>query len=210
MKKKVLIAVLASLAVLVGGFGLAYAMGTFQALEQGVRQAGTGQAAKLTMQVEAGLADPNSTLLPDPISCNFTPCPGGALSFSITNNNDVPIRVLKIGGAMVPCGGFTCLAVNSNKNTDGTYVQHGPDGGQLSTGTCSTYASYQAPANYDNWPTIAPHSTLQVNGTDNNALGTGMIHLQNNTPNNCQGALFTIGLVVQATEATAPPGANNL
>lgn len=208
--KKALIAVIASVGVLVGGFGLAYAMGTFQALGQGIRQAGTGQAAKLTMQVEAGLADPNSNLIPDPVSCNFAPCPGGALSFSITNNNDLPIRVLRISGATVPCGLTTCLVVNSNKNNDGTYVQHGPDGAQLTNGTCSQWVSFQAPPNYDNWPTISPHSTLQVNGTDNNALGAGMIHLANNTSNNCQGALFTIHLNVLATEATAPPGADNL
>ena len=203
--KKVVIAVLASVGVVAGGFGLAYAMGTFQAIQQGDRQAGSGQAAKITMQVEAGLADPNSGVIPDAASCSFTPCPGGALDFSITNNSNFPIRVTSVSSAFFLCGPATyCTVGNSNKNTNGTFVSHNPDGSQNGIGTCANSVSYAAPANYDNWPTIAPHSTLEINGTDNNALGAGMIHLNNSTPNGCQGALFTIHLTVNAVEAVAP------
>jgi hypothetical protein len=205
MKKKVLLAVLAGVAVAVGGFGVAYAIGTFSPIEQGGRQAGSAQAARLTMQVEAGLADPNSDLIPDSPNCSLlNPCPGGALSFSITNSSDFPIRVTQIGSPLSNscASGVLCVTANSNKNVNGTYVAHFSDGDQVTNGTCAGYVTFQAPSNFDNWPTIPAHATLQVNGTDGNALGSGMIHLDGSTPNNCQGALFTVHLVIQATETT--------
>jgi hypothetical protein len=203
--KKLLPSVIASLAILIGGFGLVYAFGTFNAVQQGFRQAGAAQAVHLTMQVEAGLADPNSDLIPDTSSC-IPSCPGGALSFAITNQSDLPIRVTQLAQATFTCGSSQCPLINSNKNTDGSFVTHNADGSQTAVGSCAVSAAFVAPPNFDNWPTIAPHSTLQVNGTDNSQLGAGLIHLFSTTPQGCQGALFTIQLKVTATEAVAAPG----
>jgi hypothetical protein len=193
MKRKLLISVLSSVGILVGGFSLAYAFGTFSAIQQGFRQGGEGQAARLTMQVEAGAADANSDFLPDGVIC---PCPGGALNFSITNTSDFPIRVTRIDETTVTCGSSLCQVQSSNKNTDGTFVV------PPASGSCGIYLMVTPPQRFDNWPTIGPHSTLQVNGTDSNQLGAGMIHLSSVTPNACQGALFTAGLNVTATEVT--------
>src|SRR4030081_194030 len=101
MKRKLLISVLSSIAILVGAVSVAYAIGTFKANQEGFRQGGEGQATRLTMRVEAGMADPNSDLVPDdnnPFSQR-----GGDLSFSIKNTSDVPLRVTKIEGSPVPC-----------------------------------------------------------------------------------------------------------
>jgi hypothetical protein len=204
MKRKLLISVLTSLGIVVGGVAVAYAIGTFKANQQGYRQGGEGQAARITMRVEAGMADPNSELIPDDY---YFPqySPGGALSFSIANTSDLPLQVTKVEAQTIYCGtnpdgtSKFCQAVNSNKNTDGTFTGGG-------SGSCGQYASFVAPANYNNWPTIAPHATLQVNGTDNNRLGAGTLHLANNTPQGCQGATFIIGLNVTAAEATTSFG----
>lgn len=195
MTKKLLISVLMSVGIVAGSFGIAYAVGTFSAIQQGFRQAGEGQAAKVTMQVEAGTADGNSDFLPDS-AFPFPPGPGGALDFAITNTSDFPIRVSSIAQSMVPCGPSQCAAQSSNKNTDGTYAI------PPLSGTCASSLFVTPPTQFANWPTIGPHSTLHVNGTDNNQLGAGMVHLFNNTPNACQGALFAVGLNVTATEVT--------
>jgi hypothetical protein len=199
MSKKLLLSVLMSLGIVVGGFGLAYAFGTFNAIQQGFRQGGEGQAARVTMQVEAGTADGNSQFLPDTTASS----PGGALQFAITNTSDFPIRVTAIAQATVACGiGAQCPSQTSNKNTDGTYATP-PSGG-----SCVNDLFFEAPQSFANWPTIGPHSTLQVNGTDNNQLGAGMIHMPPTTPDGCQGALFTVGLKVTATEVTGEASGN--
>jgi hypothetical protein len=203
MTKKGLLSVLMSIGIVVGGFGVAYALGTFKAIQQGFRQGGEGQAARITMTVEAGSGDANSQFLPDSNCSVSSPCPGGALGFAITNTSDFPIQVIGIAQATVPCGlGGTCNSVSSNKNTDGTFPTPG------TSGSCVTDMYFVAPQDFRGWPTIAPHSTLQVNGTDNNQLGAGMIHLVNSTPDGCQGALFTVGLKVTAMEATGATTGN--
>lgn len=195
MKKRVFLSIIASIGVLVGGFGIAYAAGTFNAIQQGFRQGGEGQAAHLTMQVEAGTADANSDFVPDDLSCG-TNCPGGALNFAITNTSDLPIRVTGIALTNT-CGGFgTGPCVGSNKNGDGSY----PPASASPNGDCGFHLTFSPPANFNNWPVIGPNSTLQVNGTDNNGLGAGMVHLNNATPQGCQGALFSVGLTITATE----------
>jgi len=210
MKRKLLISLLSSLAIVVAAVSVAYAVGTFKASQEGFRQAGEGQAAHLTMRVEAAIADPNSDLLPDSSSC-ASGCAGGALSFSITNSSDVPLRVTAISLATYSCGlGGTCNQISSNKFHDGSFVALDASGAPASgTGDCSTYAAFVAPANFYNWPAIGAHTTLQVNGTDNNQLGAGMIHLAPNTPGGCQGATFALGLNVTASEVTAIPGPPN-
>jgi hypothetical protein len=199
MKKKLLISLLSSVGILVVGVGVAYGAFTFKANQAGFRQGADAQAAKLTMQVEAGMADANSDLLPDDYY-NASTSPGGALSFSIKNTNSVPLRVSKIEQVTFTCGANNkqCNLVSSNKNGDGTFNASGGD--------CSQWVTFVAPTSFDNWPTIAPHSTLQVNGTDNNRLGAGMIHLSNSTAQGCQGATFGLSLNVTAYEATQAPG----
>jgi hypothetical protein len=214
MKRKLLISVLSSVAIVVGAVSVAYAVGTFRASQEGFRQAGEGQAARLVMRVEAGMADANSDLLPDSSNCGNTGnlCPGGALTFSITNSSDVPLRVTQIALAMSPCGfGGTCPAITSNKFHDGSFVVLDSNGAPPANGTgdCNQYVAFVPPANFYNWPTIGPHTTLHVNGTDNNQLGAGMIHLATSTPQGCQGATFAIGLNVTATEVTAVAGPPN-
>jgi hypothetical protein len=209
MTKKFLISLISSLAIVAGAVSLAYALGSFKANQEGFRSAGAGQAARLTIQVEAGMADPSSDLLPDSTFCSFA-CGGGALSFSITNSSDVPVRVTQIALATFQCGFSTCNQITSNKNGDGTFVSLDSNGfPQSSTGDCAKVVAFAAPTNFNNWPTISPHTTLQVNGTDNNRLGAGMIHLASNTQQGCQGATFALGLNVTATEvAGVPPPPN--
>lgn len=220
MKRRFLISVLASVGIVIGAAGLAYAFAQFHAVQQGFREAGSGQAAHLTIRVEAGIADPNSDLVPDDPGClppanNFqNPCPGGALTFSIANTSDVPVRVTGIDVAMVPCGiGATCPAITSDKNTNGSFAPRDPSTGQFASGggSCYTDAEFQPPYNFDNWPTIGPGSTLQVNGTDGNQLGAGMLHLSASTPSGCEGATFSLGLNVTAVElgGQAPGGVAN-
>jgi hypothetical protein len=194
MKRKLLISVLSSIAILVGAVSVAYAMGTFKANQEGFRQAGEGQATRLTMRVEAGMADPNGDFLPDDGSSGAR---GGDLSFSIKNTSDVPLRVTKIEALPVPCAQQFCPNATSNKNGIGTYAPGGGD--------CGGYVNLIFPTNFDSWPTIAPHATLQVNGTDNNRLGAGMIHLSSTTPQGCQGATFAVTLAITASESVQPP-----
>jgi hypothetical protein len=189
MKRKLLISVLSSLAILVGAVSVAYAIGTFKANQEGFRPAGEGQATRLTMRVEAGMADANSDFLPDD---GFSGARGGDLSFSIKNTSNVPLRVSKIEVLPLPCATQVCAQATSNKNGSGTYSAGGGD--------CGGYVTTIFPTNFDSWPTIAPHATLQVNGTDNNRLGAGMIHLGSNTPQGCQGATFAVTLTITATE----------
>lgn len=196
MTKKVLLSVLMSIGIVIGAVGVAYAFFTFNATQQGFRQDGEGQAGRVTMTVEAGTVDGNSELLPDNTTCATNPCPGGALAFAITNTSAFPIRVTAITQATVTCGlGALCPVASSNKNTDGTFSGS-------NAGTCVNDAAFVAPASFDAWPTIGAHSTLQVNGTDNNHLGAGMLHLLPGTPDGCQGALFVVGLKVTAAEVT--------
>lgn len=212
MKRKLLISLLSSVAIVVGAVSVAYAVGTFKANQEGFRSGGEGQAARLTIQVEAGMADASSDLVPDSPTCGTGCTPiGGALSFSITNSSDVPVRVTQIALATYQCGfGGTCNQITSNKNGDGTFVALDVNGfPQSGTGDCARSVNFVAPANFNNWPTIGPHTTLQVNGTDNNRLGAGMIHLVSITPQGCQGATFAIGLNVTATEFTGVPGPPN-
>ena len=201
MKKKLLLSVLTSLGILVVGIGAAYAFNTFKANQEGFRPAGEGQAARLTMRVEAGMADANSVLIPDDAQYpQFSP--GGALSFSIQNSSDLPLQVTKIDAVTRTCGvppNFTqCQVVASNKNTDGTFSTI------LGGGSCYQDTFLVAPTSFESWPTIAPHGTLQVNGTDNYHLGAGMIHMVFNTPQGCQGATFAAQLNVTAAEAVLP------
>jgi hypothetical protein len=202
--KKVLLSVFMSVGIVVGAFGVAYALGTFNAIQQGFRPGGEGQAARVTMTVEAGTADGNSAFLPDDPSCNpggaaANTCPGGALSFAITNTSDFPIHVTGVQIASQPCSLGQCPeAISSNKNgaNGGSFVPYG------GSGDCGTNVSLTLPQSFNNWPTIGPHSTLQVNGTDENHLGAGMIHMNNNTPQGCQGALFMVPLTITAVEVS--------
>lgn len=196
MTKKVLLSVLMSVGIVIGAVGVAYAFFTFNATQQGFRQDGEGQAGRVTMTLEAGTVSGDSQLLPDPGSCAFNPCPGGALTFAITNTSDFPIKVTAISEATIACGpGCNAPVQSSNKNLDGTFSGS-------NSGTCANDIAFVAPANFNAWPTIGAHSTLQVNGTDENALGAGMLHLVPGTPDGCQGALFVVGLKVTAAEVT--------
>lgn len=195
MAKKVVLSVLMSVGIVIGAVGVAYAFFTFNATQQGFRQDGEGQAGRVTMTVEAGTVDGNSELLPDNSSCSTNPCPGGALVFAITNTSAFPIRVTAIAQATIPCGAALCPINSSNKNTDGSFSGS-------NAGTCVNDIAFVPPASFDAWPTIGAHSTLQVNGTDNNHLGAGMLHLIPFTPDGCQGALFVVGLKVTAAEVT--------
>ena len=198
--KKFLISVLSSVGILVVGVGVAYAAFTFKANQEGFRQGGDGQATRLTMRVEAGMADANSDLIPDDPNVSSSSNRGGALSFSIENTSNVPLRVTKLELATQACGTGTCPGVTSNKNNDGTFAT------VLGSGSCSQWVSFNSPISFEAWPTIGPHSTLQVNGTDNNRLGAGMIHLNSNTGQGCQGATFALTLNVTAIEFTQPAG----
>src|SRR5256886_2270623 len=197
MKKKLLISVLGSLAIVVAAVSVAYAFGTFKASQEGFRQAGESQAGHLTIRVEAGMADANGDFIPDD---QFAGGAGGALSFSITNTSAVPVRVTKLELSTAGCTNTACTGITSNKNTDGSFSTI------LGNGSCYSSTSFTAPTSFDSWPTIAPHGTLQVNGTDNYHLGAGMLHMAYNTPQGCQGATFAAQLNVTAAEAVPSNG----
>ena len=192
MKKKLLISVLGSLAIVVAAVSVAYAFGTFKASQEGFRQAGESQAGHLTIRVEAGMADANGDFIPDD---QFAGGRGGDLSFSITNTSAVPVRVTKIELSTAGCVTTACTGITSNKNNEGSFSTI------LGNGSCYTSTSFVAPTSFESWPTIAPHGTLQVNGTDNYHLGAGMLHMAYNTPQGCQGATFAVQLNVTAAEA---------
>src|SRR2546429_430914 len=100
MKKKLLISVLGSLAIVVAAVSVAYAFGTFKATQEGFRQAGESQAGHLTIRVEAGMADANGDFIPDD---QFAGGRGGGLSFSISNTSAVPVRVTQIEVSAARC-----------------------------------------------------------------------------------------------------------
>jgi hypothetical protein len=195
MKKKLLVSVLLSIGILVVGVGAVYAAFTFKANQEGYRQSGETQSARLTMRVEAAMADPNGDFVPDDASVGG---PGGDLNFTVRNTSNLPIRVTSIERSTNGCVVTSCTGVTSNKNIDGGFVTVS---GQ---GTCYSYLTFNGPSNYDNWPTIAPHSSLEVNGTDTSRLGAGLVHLSNGTPQGCQGASFSVQLVVTAYEVSHP------
>src|SRR2546423_4146517 len=115
MKRKILVSLLTSIGIVIAGVGVAYAAFTFKANQEGSRQGGSGQAARITMRVEAGMADANSDFVPDDFYY-ASASPGGALSFSIQNTSQVPLRVSKVEGATYTCGigAKQCLLVFAN------------------------------------------------------------------------------------------------
>ncbi len=197
MKKKFVVSVLLSIGIIVVGIGAAYAAFTFKANQEGFRQGGAAEATRVTMRVEAGMADANSDFVPDDSSAPSNP--GGDLTFAIENTSDVPLVVTQIDLATTACGSTQCPLISSNKNGTGSFATQG-------AGDCKQYVTYASPTTFGNWPIIAPHSTLQVNGHDNNRLGAGMIHLSSGTAQGCQGATFTVNLKVTAYEFTRPAG----
>jgi hypothetical protein len=195
MKKKFLVSVLLSIGILVVGVGAVYAAFAFKANQEGYRQAGETQATRLTMRVEAGVADPNGDFVPDDPSTGNR---GGDLTFSIKNTNNVPLRVTKIEIPTSGCALQSSTCITSNKNKNGSFALVG------GWGDCNQYLTFAAPFDYGNWPVIPPHGTLQVNGTDNSRLGAGLVHLLSTTPDGCQGASFAMQLKVTAVEYTYP------
>jgi hypothetical protein len=182
LQRTLLTGLLAAGAVALGAAVPALAASAFQAAQGGSHQSGSAQAGRLGIRVEAGLADQSVPLYPDP-------APGGAISFSITNTSDVPLHVT---GVAIPEGG----KINSDRNTDGTAAVAGQ------RGTCAPFASFAPPDLATRpWPPIPPHETLKVNGSDNNRLGLGLIHLSAETPSACQGANFQVPLAVTAEVA---------
>jgi hypothetical protein len=198
MKKKFLVSVLLSLGIIVAGVGVAYAAYSLRANQEGYRQSGETQSSRLTMRVEAAMADPNGDFVPDDPN-NAANAVGGDLNFTVKNTSNLPIRVTNIYQSSNGCASTSCTGVTSNKNTDGTFATYG------SQGSCYPYLTFNGPTSYDNWPTIAPHGTLQVNGTDASRLGAGLVHLASNTPQGCQGANFSMQLAVYASEMTYAP-----
>jgi hypothetical protein len=195
MRRKLFVSLLVAATASVVVIGTVFAASLWTAGQKGFHQEGSGQAAQLRIRVEAGIADPTSTLVPetDPGACITitVPCgPGGALAFTIDNTGNMPLRVT----------GLTALCISgctlSNKNTDGTFPVTG-------TGSCGTYGIFVAPSTFKGWPIIPAHATLQVNGTDNNALGAGMLHLRADTPQGCQGATYQVQLTVTAQDASS-------
>src|SRR5690349_14774590 len=96
MGRKLLVSLLVAAAASLVVIGTVFAASLWTAGQKGFHQQGGGQAAKLSIRVEAGLADPTSTLVPEDAftSCFATPCgPGGALAFTIENTGNIPLRV---------------------------------------------------------------------------------------------------------------------
>src|SRR5437879_6333486 len=134
MKKKFLVSVLLSIGLLVVAVGAVYAAFTFKANQEGYRQAGETQATRITMKVEAGIADPNGDFIPD--DPNAGSSRGGDLTFSINNTNNLPLRVTKIEKSTAGCTFTSCNGVTSNKNGDGTFSS------LVSAGNCYQYLTF--------------------------------------------------------------------
>jgi hypothetical protein len=184
-----------------GATGVAFAFSNFNAKQSGYHQYGSAQASTLKIKVEAGLPAGDEVLIPDSPYCPalVNDCGGGALSFSITNPTDVPLQVTNLAVATVPC-----------------FIQGCTPSPQIGSSNfnCGPHISFVAPPLNNNgftdptkpmplssWPVIAPHSTLNVNGSDYGGLGSRMVHLDYNTPDECQGASISVGLVVTARDA---------
>jgi len=175
----------------------------FAAQVTGSRPWGEAQATRVTIRVEAGL-DANQVFVPDGQNCSLTStnpaCQGGALVFSIENQSNVPLRVAGISQGSVG----SCSAL-SDKREDGTFtfLTCSPSSTSPPSQSCALATIFVAPNFFTHpWPVIPPHGTLEVNGTDNSALGRGMIHLSNVTPSGCEGASFYIPLNITAFDAT--------
>jgi len=175
----------------------------FAAQVTGSRPWGEAQATRITIRVEAGL-DANQVFVPDGFGCSLTStnpaCQGGALVFSIENQSSVPLRVTGIGQGTIG----SCTTI-SDKHEDGTFTLPNCSGssGTPSSPNCSGDTYFLAPNLATRpWPVISPHGTLEVNGTDNSALGRGMIHMFNATPTGCEGATFYMPLNITAVDAT--------
>ena len=69
MKKRVLVSLLMSAGFVLGSFAVAYAISNMKAVQEGFRQGGDTQAARVTMRVEAGIADQDGFFVPDHPSC---------------------------------------------------------------------------------------------------------------------------------------------
>ena len=203
--KRLLLIPLAVGTMLLGVVGSAYAFSQWQASQTGYNQSGSATSNTLRIAVEAGL-DPDTTLLPDSFNCQFQPCPGGAVAFTIENKSSVPLRVFSVEQRQVPCNGQNppCMApILSDKNTDGSWTA--PSFGSINN--CGSHASFvtlngAGAAALRQWPAIPPHTTLHVNGSDALALGVGAIHLDFYTPNQCMGASFYVPLTVSAQDAS--------
>jgi len=183
----------------------ALADSNFAAQVTGSRPWGEAQATRITIRVEAGL-DANQVFVPDGFNCSLTStnpgCAGGALVFSIENQSSVPLRVVAISQGTVG----SCSAL-SDKREDGTFagvLTCSPSSTSPPSQSCALDTIFVAPNLFTHpWPVIPPHGTLEVNGTDNSALGRGMIHMSNFTPTGCEGATFYIPLNITAIDATS-------
>jgi hypothetical protein len=180
-----------------GAFGFASAYSTFTASQTGFHQYGNAHTATLKMDVEAGMADPNDVFLPDSGNCGFGNCNGGTLSFNITNPTDVPIAVRSIAVAPGFCYTQGCTPppkIFSPLQSCIVHATFAAPGAFLGVGVAG-------PPSLQQWPVIEPHSTLHVNGSDYGGLGQHMLHLDANTPDECQGQPFTVWLIVTAGDA---------
>ena len=206
MDRRWLFVPLAVGAAILAAPGLAQAAADWNAQQNGSRE-GEAQATRLEIRVEGGL-DANSLLVPDGPGCPGSgACPGGSLNFSIENTSGVALRVTGLRQPTAACvtRGVPAqcpVPIMSDRSDTGQPVS-GPSYLGSGPGNCGRYASFTAP-NFGQrpWPAIPPHATLQVNGTDNYALGSHLIHLDNSTPSACQGASFYVPLLVTATDAS--------
>lgn len=200
---------------LISAAGSALAYSVFSAVQTGSHPWGASESSRLTIRVEAGM-DADQVFVPDSPSCGnpvagvaASPgCQGGSLVFSIENQSEVPLRVAAVSQGTISDGVTSNCRVLSDKYEDGSFAT-GLTCTRLSVSiaSCAADVAFAAPNLNVNggarpWPIIPPHGTLQVNGTDNNQLGLGMIHLNSVTPPGCEGANFYIPLLVSALDAT--------
>ena len=208
MDRRLLYAPLAVGIVLLVAPILAQGASSLTASESDDHGRGNAESAHLEIEVEAGL-DPSSLLVPDSPGCTATApgCPGGNLNFSIQNKSGVPVRVTNLQQATASCvisgKPATCPAPIASDRLDNGQRVAAPDYTSTAANSCGTYARFSAPNLVAApWPVIPAHGILQVNGSDDYALGAHLIHLVSNTPSACQGAGFFVPLSVTATDAS--------
>jgi hypothetical protein len=185
-------------AMALGATGMAFGQSSWTAKQEGFRQWGTALGSTLKIKVEAGLPGAGDLLLPDNGVCpGAGNCAGGALSFSITNPTDVPLSVTDVA-VQTRCFGYPCVPAPVLGSSVYECMSHMQFVAPRPAGQTPLPSE---PLSLSSWPILAPHSTLQVNGSDYGGLGNHMLHLDYTTPDSCQGASFVVGLVVTAKDA---------
>jgi FTR1 family protein len=159
---------------------------------------------RFRVTIDPAVSDPAVLLLPDcATGCSQRGSAGGALEFVIPNDSDIPADVVSIEPLTYGCPDTYGQSVVCDSVFSADLNPDGAPAATRTSGGCWTYAHFRT-QDLAAWPTIAPHSQLDIRGTDANALGMHFIHLDSGTPVQCEHARYQIKLF--AVLQTIPEG----